>query len=131
MRMKTLALAVCALMVAATSFAWPRLGQHTQPTMLDTGNTASYLAVAVNDTTPVLIYSGTDDDREVTIQNPSATYDMYVGSSTAVRAVAGARLKIPKGNGTYTTHNTANIYAIMESGGSGTALGSVEHASQD
>ena len=133
MRRTLITLAVLAIPILA--HAWPRLGQHSQLMIQDTGTNTTYIAVALSSNTATLIYSGNNDDREITLQNPNATYDVYIGShSNVLGSVSSTNpsLKIPKGNGTYTLNNTANIYAITEAAGSGvTLLGSVEYDTED
>lgn len=117
------------LLVPAVAHAWPRLGSQSTPHFTDNGNRSTFMAVAINDATPTLIYSGADRDREILIQNESS-YKIYIGSSTAVRAASGPRAIIRAGTD-YWTNNTGPIYGIAESGGSATLLGSVEYDRKD
>lgn len=110
-------------------YAWPRLGATAAPVFQNAGTQLVAFSVNVTTGVPIQLYSFSTRHREITIQNPSSTFLLYVGTSSAVNATVGTpRLFVPP-LGTMTIRSTVSLWGIYETAaGAGTkeVLGSYE-----
>lgn len=101
--------------------AWSRLGQSADIVFINTGTKATGISVSVNTTSPTLVYSADNNDREILLQNTSSTFAVWIGTSTSFTATTGPRMKL-RPSQDVTTDCTTNLYVIVDTGGSTTEM---------
>lgn len=119
---KSLSIFLAALFAAPVlCYAWPRLGATAAPVFQNAGTQLVPSSVNVSTGSATSLYSFSTRHREITVQNQSTTFLLYVGTSSAVSAAAGSpRLFVPP-LGTMTIRSTVSLWGVYESAaGAGT-----------
>lgn len=95
--------------------AWPRLGAAANLVTQNAGNRAKCFSVTVGTTTPVLLFSASENYREVMVQNTDSTFYVHCGSFSAVNATAGTpRFLLPPKPTALTTNGNYNTYCVAD-----------------
>lgn len=95
--------------------AFPRLGAAANLVTQNSGNKAKTFSVTIGTTTPVQLFSASENYREVFLQNTDSTYYVDCGTFSTVSATAGVpRFLLPPKPAALTTNGNYNIYCVVD-----------------
>ena len=128
--MRSIIILITSLMLFSPAYPYGRSGALADPSFLTTGDNAVCFSVAVDTSTPVLVYDSNSTgkwDREILIQNFSSTYEIMCGTHSGVSFSSGPRFLLPLNPTAFSTNGRYDIWCILnpDAGSSSVEVGGV------
>jgi hypothetical protein len=114
------------VLMAGCLSAGPRRGYYADAVAIDTGNKLGGFSVSVGTTTPVLLCASANTNdigyRIRTFQVTGTSYNVWMGTHSAISYGTGAGWYVAGSTGSFTTRSQGAVYGVLDpSAGAGTA----------